>query len=146
MIELVEKSLSELAQSKCITVHSNGDVEPTPLGKITSYYYLSHRTVRQLVSKAKRHPTFEEVLSWMCCASEYDELPVRHNEDLINAELSKNLPFKGEALSMPMWDPHVKAFLLIQSFFSHITLPISDYVTDQNSVSRSSAVPWLFLD
>ena len=135
MIELVDKSLNELAQSKCITIHSNGDVDPTPLGKITSYYYLSHRTVRQLVGKAKGRPKFEEVMSWMCCATEYDELPVRHNEDLINAELSKNLPFGGEVLGLPMWDPHVKAFLLIQAFMSRIELPISDYVTDQNSVS-----------
>lgn len=138
MIELVDKSLNELAQSKCITIHSNGDVDPTPLGKITSYYYLSHRTVRQLVGKAKRRPKFEEVLSWMCSASEYDELPVRHNEDLINAELSKNLPFGGEVLGLPMWDPHVKAFLLIQAFMSRIELPISDYVTDQNSVLDQS--------
>ena len=136
MIELVNKSLDELAESKCIIVHPNDDVQSTPLGKITSYYYLSHRTVRQLIRKARRKPSFEEVLSWMCCASEYDELPVRHNEDLINAELSKNLPFKGESLELPMWDPHVKAFLLIQAFMSRIDLPISDYVTDQNSVSR----------
>ncbi|KAI9887644.1 MAG: hypothetical protein M1823_000508 [Watsoniomyces obsoletus] len=138
MIQLVDKSLTELEESKCIVIHSNGDVESTPLGKITSYYYLSHRTVRQLVRRAKRKPTFEDVLSWMCCASEYDELPVRHNEDLINAELSKNLPFKGESLNLPMGDSHVKAFLLIQAFMSRIDLPISDYVTDQNSVLDQS--------
>lgn len=63
------------------------------------------------------------------------ELPVRHNEDLINVELSKALPMRAEALGLPMWDPHVKAFLLIQAFISRIELPISDYVTDQNSVS-----------
>lgn len=63
------------------------------------------------------------------------ELPVRHNEDLINAELSKALPFQAETFGLPMWDPHVKAFLLIQAFMSRIELPISDYVTDQNSVS-----------
>lgn len=62
------------------------------------------------------------------------ELPVRHNEDLINIELSKVLPFGAEALGLPMWDPHVKAFLLLQAFMSRIELPITDYVTDQNSV------------
>ena len=141
MIELVDKSLGELAQSRCITIHSNGDIDPTALGKIMSYYYLSHRTIRQLIRRAKRKPSFEEVLAWMCCATEYDELPVRHNEDLINAELSKNLPFKGETLGLPMGDPHVKAFLLVQAFLSRIDLPISDYVTDQNSVcfERSKA-------
>jgi antiviral helicase SLH1 len=65
---------------------------------------------------------------------EIPELPVRHNEDLINIELSKALPLQAETLGLPMWDPHVKAYLLIQAFMSRIELPISDYVTDQNSV------------
>lgn len=138
MVELVDRSLSELADSHCITLHSNGDVDPTAIGKIMSYYYLSHKTIRHLVKHAKQNATFEEVLGWMCGATEFDELPVRHNEDLINAELSKNLPLSGESLDLPMWDPHVKAFLLLQAYFSRIDLPISDYVGDQNSVLDQS--------
>ncbi|KAK7529744.1 Sec63 Brl domain-containing protein [Phyllosticta citricarpa] len=134
MIELVDQSLSELAESQCIAVHSNGDVDPTPLGKIMSYYYLSHKTIRHLVRHAKPNATFEDVLSWMSSASEYDELPVRHNEDLINVELSSALPLKAENFGLPMWDPHVKAFLLLQAHFSRLDLPISDYVGDQTSV------------
>ena len=59
-------------------------------------------------------------------------------EDLINAELSKNLPLNVETLRLPMWDPHIKAFLLLQAYFSRIDLPISDYVGDQNSVLDQS--------
>lgn len=59
-------------------------------------------------------------------------------EDLINAELTKNLPLNAGALGLPMWDPHVKAFLLLQAYFSRIDLPISDYVGDQNSVLDQS--------
>ncbi|KAG9670241.1 Sec63-domain-containing protein, partial [Aureobasidium melanogenum] len=136
MVEMVDKSLSELAESGCVTMHSNGDVDPTPLGKIMSYYYLAHKTIRHLIKHAKPNATFAEALAWMCSATEYDELPVRHNEDLINAELSAALPLKAEdAMSgLPMWDPHVKAFLLLQAHFSRIDLPISDYVGDQTSV------------
>ncbi|KAI7540265.1 Sec63-domain-containing protein, partial [Hortaea werneckii] len=134
MIEMVDHSLSELAESGCLVIHSNGDVDPTPLGKIMSYYYLAHKTIRMLHAHAKPTATFPDVLSWMSRATEYDELPVRHNEDLINAELSNNLPIKAEAFGLPMWDPHVKSFLLLQAHFSRIDLPISDYVGDQNSV------------
>ena len=59
-------------------------------------------------------------------------------EDLINAELSKNLPLNVDSLRLPMWDPHVKAFLLLQAYFARIDLPISDYVGDQNSVLDQS--------
>ncbi|KAI4202102.1 MAG: hypothetical protein LQ350_002769 [Teloschistes chrysophthalmus] len=138
MVELVDRSLAELATSNCIALHSNGDVDATPLGKIMSYYYLSHKTIRHLLKHAKRDASFADVLAWMCGATEFDELPVRHNEDLINAELSKNLPLKADALGLPMWDPHVKAFLLLQAHFSRVDLPISDYVGDQNSVLDQS--------
>ena len=79
MVELVDKSLGELAESGCIALHSNGDLNSTPLGKIMSYYYLSHKTIRHLLKQAKRDATFEDVLAWMCGATEFDELPVRHN-------------------------------------------------------------------
>lgn len=138
MVEMVDKSLGELASSDCIALHSNGDVDSTPLGKIMSYYYLSHKTIRHLLKQAKPSAKFSDVLSWMCGAIEFDELPVRHNEDLINAELSSNLPIPADALGLPMWDPHVKAFLLLQAHFSRIDLPISDYVGDQNSVLDQS--------
>ena len=138
MVELVDKSLRELADSSCITLHSNGDVDPTPLGKIMSYYYLSHKTIRHLVKHAKKDATFEDVLSWMCRATEFDELPVRHNEDLINESLAKSLPLRADTLGLPMWDPHIKAFLLLQAYFSRIELPMSDYVGDLNSVLDQS--------
>lgn len=91
-----------------------------------------------MLSRARRTPnaTFADVLAWVSLATEFNDLPVRHNEDLINAELAKNLPLDTIGLldDMPMWDPHVKAFLLLQAHMSRIDLPISDYVGDQTSV------------
>ncbi|KAJ5691837.1 hypothetical protein N7462_001260 [Penicillium macrosclerotiorum] len=136
MVELVDKSLDDLAESSCVLVDSaTGEVDSTPFGKIMSYYYLSHKTIRYLMSHAKREPTFQDVLSWMCSATEFDELPVRHNEDLINAEMAQHLPLSIDCMGdIPLWDPHVKAFLLLQAYMSRIDLPISDYVGDQTSV------------
>ncbi|EHY59058.1 putative steryl acetyl hydrolase mug81 [Exophiala dermatitidis] len=139
MVSLVDKSLDDLAESECVLVHNNGDVDSTPFGKIMSYYYLSHLTIRTFLGRARKtrnNTTFAEVLAWISLATEFDDLPVRHNEDLINAELAKNLPLDTPGLldGLPMWDPHVKAFLLIQAFMSRVDLPISDYVGDQISV------------
>ena len=138
MIRMVDNSFTELAESGCVTVEPNGDVDPTPMGKIMSYYYLSHKTIRYFLRHAKHDAEFEDVLSWVSCAAEYDDLPVRHNEDLINAELSGSLPFQAAKLSLPMHDPHVKAFLLLQAHYSRVSLPITDYVGDQNSVLDQS--------
>lgn len=40
LVEIVDKSVNELADSGCVVAYSNGDVESTALGKIASYYYL----------------------------------------------------------------------------------------------------------
>lgn len=139
MVDMVDKSLESLAESSCIVLQSNGDVDSTALGKIMSYYYLSHTTIRHLIFHVKPHASFANVLAWMCGATEFNELPVRHNEDLINTQLSINLPLKADTMGdRPMWDPHVKAFLLLQAYMSRIELPISDYVGDQNSVLDQS--------
>jgi len=103
-----------------------------------SYYYLNHETIRLFLSKATHQASFEDALSWLSLATEFDELPVRHNEDLINAELAKNLRYNPSILGLPLWDPHVKAFLLLQAHFDHINLPISDYVGDLTSVLDQS--------
>ena len=134
MISLVDASLAALAESQCITLHSNADVDPTPYGKIMSYYYLSHHTIRTFLSAANSSLTFAQALTMVSKATEYDDLPVRHNEDLINDELSRALPLPADDFGLPLWDPHVKAFFLLQAHFERIDLPISDYVGDQISV------------
>lgn len=60
---------------------------------------------------------------------EYDELPVRHNEEELNLELSKKLPWGYDLSKVSFWiakkkytgnlldimlDPHTKCFLLLQ--------------------------------
>ncbi|KAK5082315.1 putative steryl acetyl hydrolase mug81 [Lithohypha guttulata] len=154
MIELVDKSLKDLSESSCCTIHSNGDVDSTPFGKIMSYYYLSHYTIKMLLANitAQPNPAFADCLAWVSLATEFVDLPVRHNEDLINAEMAKNLPyaFPASAIStspgtpanpdassgseLPMWSPHIKSFLLLQAHMLRLDLPISDYVGDQTSV------------
>lgn len=53
-------------------------------------------------------------------AYEFDELPVRHNEDLLNGELAKECPLRVAESTLD--DPHTKAFLLLQAHFSRCGL------------------------
>ena len=55
------------------------------LGRISSFYYLSHFTLRMFKSRLKNELKMEDVLNVLCDAHEYDQLPVRHNEDQMNA-------------------------------------------------------------
>ncbi|EPS38085.1 hypothetical protein H072_8181 [Dactylellina haptotyla CBS 200.50] len=138
LVDLVDGSVNELQKSGCLVSNPNGDLQSTALGKIASYYYLSHKTIRHLLKKAKRQATFQDCLLWMSRAAEYDELPVRHNEDLVNSELSKFLPYEAGQMGLPMWDPHVKAYLLLQAHMARAELPITDYNQDQITVLDQS--------
>ena len=90
-------------------------------------------------------------LAWLlyvlCSTHEFDELPVRHNEELLTQELSEELLWGPDAdgvLSANRGDchhnpevfeaPHTKAFLLMQAYLERARLPISDFVNDTKSV------------
>ena len=72
------------------------------------------------------------LLRVLCDASEFDELPVRHNEEHVNAQMARELPWLVDEKACD--SPHVKAQLLLQAHFARAALPMSDYVTDTKSV------------
>ncbi|XP_039272645.2 activating signal cointegrator 1 complex subunit 3-like [Styela clava] len=131
---LVEKELSELLRSCCVVVDDVDDVtiEPTSIGRIASYYYLSHLTVRMLCQEMKSGSTIPDILQLLTECQEYNELPVRHNEDIINKNLSEHLPLQVSPDSFG--SSSTKAHLLFQAHFSRIKMPSSDYATDLKSV------------
>lgn len=43
--ELVENTLSDLEQSKCISVEDEMDTLPLNLGMIAAYYYINYTTI-----------------------------------------------------------------------------------------------------
>lgn len=133
---LVNKALCTLQDSYCLEVDSDErSLISTALGKIASFYYLSHETMRLLYDKLTVDASVERILNLLTQVKEYSEIPVRHNEDLINGDLAKACP-------LPVYgaldSPHTKAHLLFQAHFSRLQLPCSDYVTDLKSVLDQS--------
>jgi hypothetical protein len=63
---------------------------------------------------------------------EFAELPVRHNEEDLNGELAKLVPWPVDPYTLD--SPHTKAFLLLQAHCCRAKLPISDFINDQKSV------------
>ena len=107
-------------------------LQPLPLGRIASYYYLAHETARHFRAQLRATSSLLELLEILCNSHEFATLPVRHNEDQVNAELAKALPV--DVGSMTMDSSHTKAHLLLQAHFSRQQLPMADYVTDTKSV------------
>lgn len=142
IIELVDKTMDNLAESGCLTVYDDDTVEPTPFLNISSYYYMSNKTIRLFLQRMGHVSTMEDCLSWLCLSTEYDELPWRHNEDLVNAEMSKVSRYSAEPMAAEvrfgMIDPHVKSYLLIQAFLTRTALPLPDYIQDRVSILDQS--------
>jgi hypothetical protein len=91
--------------------------------------------------------TIAWLLYTLTATHEFDELPVRHTEEILNEELSEELMWGPDTSALmagnnePQYhnqdifaDPHTKCFLLIQAYLERAKLPISDYVNDTKSV------------
>uniref|UniRef100_A0A8C0GGF1 Activating signal cointegrator 1 complex subunit 3 n=1 Tax=Chelonoidis abingdonii TaxID=106734 RepID=A0A8C0GGF1_CHEAB len=134
---LVERSLIDLECSCCIEIgEDNRSIEPLTYGRIASYYYLKHQTVRMFKDRLKPECSVEELLSVLSDAEEYADLPVRHNEDQMNSELAKHLPIEVNPHSFD--SSHTKTHLLLQAHFSRAMLPCPDYATDTKTVLDQS--------
>jgi len=79
-----------------------------------------------------RNCELPDLLGILCAASEYDELPVRHNEDKVAEQLVELLRWSPEVYDFE--DPHLKASILFQGHLQHMEFPINDFYTDQKSV------------
>ncbi|KAK4427739.1 DExH-box ATP-dependent RNA helicase DExH14 [Sesamum alatum] len=132
---LVLSTFEDLEDSGCIKIDEDR-VEPMILGSIASHYYLKYTTLSMFASNIEADTSLEVFLHVLAGASEYDELPVRHNEENYNAQLSNKVPYMVDKNLLD--DPHVKANLLLQAHFSRVEMPITDYVTDLKSVLDQS--------
>ncbi|KAI4871234.1 hypothetical protein NFI96_019754 [Prochilodus magdalenae] len=146
---LVERSLRDLECSYCMEIQEDErTIEPLTYGRIGSYYYLKHQTIRMFKERLRPELPVQELLSILTfsmsafsrdyskllCndAEEYAELPVRHNEDQLNSELAQRLPLQVNPHSYD--SAHTKTHLLLQAHFSRAQLPCSDYGTDTKTV------------
>ncbi|KRZ08826.1 U5 small nuclear ribonucleoprotein helicase [Trichinella pseudospiralis] len=119
--ELVEDTLNDLEQSKCLAIINDMDVQPLNLGIIAAYYSIHYTTIElfsmSLTSKTKIRG-FLEIIS---NAAEFANIPLRQKEDVVLSQLNEKIPNKIPNAKFS--DPHVKTNLLIQAHLSRIHLP-----------------------
>lgn len=132
---LIEGCLLSLEESGCVVTTGEEEghqVEATPMGRIASFYYLQHSTMQLFMDRLGYSMSFASLLKALSDVPEYAELPVRHNEDSLNAVLAREVRLPVDLKTVD--SPHTKALLLLQCHLGRLPLPISDYVTDTKSV------------
>nr|CDS32519.1 expressed protein [Hymenolepis microstoma] len=120
--ELVETTLTDLEQSKCIAIEDEMDLSPLNLGMIAAYYYIYHSTIELFSLSLTNKMKIRGLLDVISNASEFDViLPVRHHEDAVLRQLATKVPQKL-APKATFSSPHVKANLLLQAHLSRFSL------------------------
>ncbi|RUS18546.1 Sec63 Brl domain-containing protein [Endogone sp. FLAS-F59071] len=126
--ELVETTLNDLAQSKCITIEDDMDVAPLNLGMIAAYYNINYVTVEMFSISLKATTKLKGLLEIVSSATEFDSIPIRHHEDIVLKRVYDRLPVK---LTTPKFNsPRIKTNILLQAHFSRTQLP-PDLTSDQ---------------
>lgn len=120
MSDMVENTLNDLEQSKCLSIEDEMDVSPLNLGMIAAYYYINYTTIELFSVSLNAKTKLRGLIEIISSAYEYERLPIRHHEDTTLKQLMNRVPHK---VTNPKYnDPHVKTNLLIQSHMSRMQL------------------------
>jgi len=119
--ELVETTLDDLKQIKCIAIENEVDVSPLNMGMIGAYYYVQHTTIELFSMSLTEKTKTKGLIEIIANAAEFQNLPMRHHEDDILRQLVQKVPYKP--IQPKLSDPHIKANLLLQAHMSRLELP-----------------------
>nr|VWO96385.1 Pre-mRNA-splicing ATP-dependent RNA helicase PRP28 (EC [Ganoderma boninense] len=129
--ELVENTLNDLVNSKCITIEDEMDVSPLNLGMIAAYYNISYVTVEVYTLSLKERTKLKGLLEVVSSSAEFESIPIRRHEDVLLRRIYDRVPVKLDKADFET--PHFKTFLLLQAHFSRLSLP-PDLAADQGLV------------
>jgi activating signal cointegrator complex subunit 3 len=137
IIDLIDKTCIDLKDSGTIGISEDGfELSPTFLGHLASSYYIQHKSTKFIASKIKEGLSIYQLIEILSHCEEYDEVPMRHNEENLNAALASLCRYQVDKNKYDC--PKVKTLLLFQAYFSGLPLPIRDYITDTKLVLDSS--------
>ncbi|CDR95380.1 hypothetical protein BBBOND_0205380 [Babesia bigemina] len=135
--------LEHLLDIGCISINYNQSqalgkdnvLIPSVMGMLSSQYYICTQTVATFTVYLQQNAAgigIFKMLRALANAKEFDEVPLRHNEDLYNMTLSSTavMPIASADAS----NPHAKTFLLLQMRLFGLKAPIFDYNNDLKSV------------
>ncbi|KAH9988137.1 Sec63-domain-containing protein [Russula vinacea] len=126
--ELVENTLNDLVNSKCISIEDEMDVSPLNLGMIAAYYNISYVTVEVYTLSLKERTKLKGLLEVVSSSAEFETIPIRRHEESLLRRIYDRVPVKLDQVNFEA--PHFKTFLLLQAHFSRLQLP-PDLVADQ---------------
>ncbi|PAA72657.1 hypothetical protein BOX15_Mlig007168g1 [Macrostomum lignano] len=119
--DLVEQTLDDLENSKCIKIVEDMDLTPLNLGMIAAYYYIHYTTIELFSGFLTPKTKIRSLIEIVSSAAEFEDLPIRHHEEDTLRKIVPRLPHKMQSAKYN--DPHVKAQILLQAHMCRLALP-----------------------
>lgn len=118
----------------------NGTIASTELGRIASYYYLTHQSM--LVYGQNLRPVMDEIDLFRLFAqsSEFKMIPIRAEEKIELASLAERIPVPIK--EVPTEDPLAKINILLQAYISQLSLDGFALVSDLVYITQSAGRLW----
>ncbi|CAD8198479.1 unnamed protein product [Paramecium octaurelia] len=127
--ELIETTIDELHESKCIAVEEDNELEAINSGIIANYYYINVETVKNFSDKINSNSKLRDLLFILSEAKEFEVLNIRNGEENLLAQLLSKIPY--QPTNPKLNEPNTKALILLQAHLSRIKLN-SDLKSDLN--------------
>ncbi|KAK6590966.1 U5 small nuclear ribonucleoprotein helicase [Cryptosporidium xiaoi] len=146
-IELCKKGKSKLEFKHKSEFTMQLCLNPTVIGQIASFFYIKCSTVSKMndflmkkrglkndnVNRIVSKVSWIEILAILSLSSEFEQHPVRHNEDIVCNKMLEKCPL-GKLPCEGMSSPHQKVFILLQYYLFSIPVPIVDFINDINLI------------
>ena len=133
--ELVENTLNDLCQSKCILVEDDIDIFPQNLAMIAAYYYINYTTIELFSMSLTARTKIRGLIEIISNSFEYETMPIRHHEDETLKQLLTKILYKPQ--DGKFTDPHFKSNLLLQAHLSRLQLPAELQADTEMVLSKS---------
>ena len=127
--QVADDVISVLTHNYLCTDTFDGTLSPTQEGKIASLFYVSYKTISLFVQRMNEAKDIMSLLRLICWAPEFNDVPVRRNEDQLVANMDVRFPCDD-----PPGSSHTKAYYMVQYYFSHKKMPLPDFDSDLSSV------------
>jgi len=142
--EFVEQTIDDLVEYGCIRKEDDMSLQKVNGGMIASYYYIRTSTVdifSQVLSSKRK---LKDLLDILCNATEFEDIPIRQNEDLMLQRLARHMPLE---IPKPNYlSSKTKANILLQTHFSRH--PVSQEIKADRDKLVSQCIPlvWAMVD
>ncbi|CAM9294568.1 unnamed protein product, partial [Chrysoparadoxa australica] len=113
-----------------------GGLQATPLGRVASFYYLTHRSVSTFREHLKPHMSEVELFRLFSWSEEFKNIHVREEEKLEMQKLLSKVPVP---IKEPPEDSSAKINALLQAYISNLKLDGFALVSDMVYVQQSAA-------